>query len=456
MRVCWLCLVLLLSIFPLKAQEDGVGVMRHFTVEAPVGYVNTYTNVHWSPTSVYVVLSFDVLDEGQRSVQRLWQLYDVPTGNLLYRFDDFIAWYADGSRALVREHHSPDLVIFDLASGQAVASLPNDGMLFYDPLVTHMIMSLDDAQTLRIYDDADGHLRLSLQGVVDLPLIAPDGSRFAVNILEVGLQVYDAFDLSLLYDLEAYQTLPRHEQVWNLQGDQLLVIPLEGFLRTLGPYHIWTMDRPLLSAPIYNVTGDIVWSPEGDQIAVISDFTKIRLYDSVTGELVQTIRSLADGPITGLSWRGRYLVARNSNNILEPPMSLSTWDFAQGRFIWEYTVDLGYDYWISDDRMVIFEPFLGMTEIELETGLTTYQEVFEMLLRHISPDRRWIIGSQPSFVPDHPETIDVYQFRPLQQIVQLEAHTEIVRFVQWSSDSRCFVSVGGPNTVILWKVLAEG
>lgn len=450
----WLLLPILFQPFStLQTQEDS-GVIRRFTVEAPAGYVNTHTVVHWSPTEEHIAIRFDMLDEGRIPTQAVWQVFDVQSGDLLHEFADFIAWYADGSRLLIRRDESALPSILDLQTGRTVASLADAGTVFPDSLISDTIVSLGDANTLRIYDAETGVLRFSLEEVADLPIYAPDGTRFVVTIREVGLQVYDTADFILLYQLDGYNTEPRYKSVWSPHGKQLIVVPQDDFRSNLGPHHIWTLGNSL-SESIYNITGAIVWSPDGDRIAVPSDFTKVRIYDSMSGEVMETIRGYADGPTTSLHWEGHYLIAKSGDYAFVPPLVLSVWDFEQDLFTFDKVVDIGYQYWIEDGEMVVFEPFVGITRIAMDTGAITYVVKFDRSLPYISPDHRWIIEGESPFESDVTARIVVYQSDPLEAIAMLEAHTEIVRYVSWSLNSQYFASIGGPNTVIVWEILED-
>lgn len=451
MRFCLLLLILFQPFSTLQAQEVSVAIAQRMAIEAPAGYVNTHTVIHWSPTAEQFAIRFDILDEGRLPVQSVWQVFEVQTGTLLYEFADFIAWYAAGNRLLIRSDESAQPSILDLQTGQIIASLIDAGTTFPDGSIKDTIVNLDAANTLRVYDAETGMLRFSLEEVSGLPIYAPDGTRFVVNMLDTGLQVYDTVDFTSLYQLDGYSTEPRYETVWSPLSEQVIVVSRDDFPSDHGPRYIWTLGNSL-SEPIYELTGAVVWSPDGDRIAAPSNFTEVHIYDSMSGERMETIRGYSNEPTDSLYWQAHYLIAESGDYAFTPPLVLSVWCFEQDRFTFSEGVDIGYQYSIENGEMVVFEPFRGITRITLETGAITYREEFGRFLPYISPDRRWIVGRESPFEPGVTAPIVVYQFSPLEPIAILEAHTEIVRYISWSPNSQYFASIGGPNTVIVWEI----
>ena len=92
---------------------------------------------------------------------------------------------------------------------------------------------------------------------------------------------------------------------------------------------------------------------------------------------------------------------------------------------------------------------------DLTTGETISETVYDDRILRMSPDRRWLLADGTTFEPGVPAPIHVYQAEPFSLVATLEGHTEIVRFIRWSPDSRRFASVGGPALIIVWELVGS-
>lgn len=451
-------LMLLIIVSTVQANETTTSVTMRFSVEAPEGYAsyaNTYSRVNWSPDSTMIAISFNIVDDRNIPILDLWQVYRAETGELLYEGEQFIGWYADSNRMLVRDNASSAPKIVNALTGTTIETLEDAGEIFPETLIDNAIFNLDESNRLRVYDVETGTILLTFEDVTELPLVFANNSLFAVNITDTGLLVYDTLDFSLQYSLLDYSAGLRYrqnQQDWSPDSDRLIVIPLDTWHPFFGPRNIWTLGEGV-SEPIYNVTGGMIWSPDGTRIVAASDYTKIRIYDSITGELLETIHGNVDAPLHPLQWIDQYLFIIGGDYGLLPPTMLIVWDFERGEFIVSHVVDVAYNYWLEGDELLIFEPWYGLTRFALQTGEIIETIDVEQPFHNLSPNRRWIIRTESPFEEGVPAPIYVYDFEMFELVAILERHTEIIRTLIWSPDSRYFVSVGEPDIVIIWEVL---
>lgn len=334
---------LLITSLTVLAQEPQTAVMRQFVVEPSATIAERFTSPHiqWSPDSRLIAVGYAWGEPRNPAEHTLWKLYDVETGTQLNEFAQWIAWYADSRRLLIRPTDESAPTIIDARTGALVAVLQDTGSEFPDSPIDRLIMNRDERDTLRICDAETGVVRLVVEHTAGLPIISPDGSQFAVNIIESGVQIYDTADLSLTHEMAGYRTdnaiYPFRPQ-WSPNSAQLVVVPLDSVHRFLGPRFIWTLESGL-SAPLYNVTAPITWSPNGTQIAAPSDYTKIRRYDSVTGVLISTIRLTQAPPIKRLTWDDPYLIV-DSGDYITTPLAVSIWDFERQTLVLEQPLDV--------------------------------------------------------------------------------------------------------------------
>ncbi|NDJ86170.1 MAG: WD40 repeat domain-containing protein [Chloroflexi bacterium] len=405
-------LLLLLAGIPVRAQDDTATIEQRFVFQPPAGYVADFTAIEWSPTSEFIAINFGQHNE-QHNPPGLWQVYAMTGGDLLFEFSDVVAWYPDGDRLLARSMDDLALQIVDIRNA-----------------------TVETASNRAALVDTGASVHLS-----------PDGTLVAVDSVHSDLQIYDAANLELRYSLRGYALDPYFSHTWSPDSSQLVVVPEDIRYRNLGPRHVWTLNRGL-SAPIYNMTAALAWSPDGTRVAAPSDYTKVRIYAATTGELLATIGNYVGGPTGRLQWEANFLLTL-SGDYASMPLTLTVWDFDRTAFVFQEYVDLG-EYRIEGTELVVFEPFLGSRRIDLTTGQVLQESRFELLTPYPSPDWRWVARPGSSSENDH--SIAVYRLEGLEQIATLQWHTVLVKFIVWSPDSRYFASADSSGTVIVWEV----
>ena len=337
--------------------------------------------------------------------------------------------------------------------------LENAGLDFAEEPISDVIINRDDEpvihtdpQTLRIYDAQTGALRFMRENVSGLLVYSPDKTQFVITVAGTRVELYSVADFELIDAVDGFWINP-NDAVWHSDGRQLLVIQDNPAPWWYQPYHIWTLGEGL-SAPIYNVTGNISWSPDGSQIVAPSDYTKLRFYDSHTGELQETLRGFANDPIVSVSWKEHYL-AGIYMDYLDAWYSvprLLVWDSERGEVVYEcddIPWFVGLNYHIENDMLEIWGYLISLRRVDLTTGEVLFEGVNKSL--SLSPDRQWYLVNNTHFDEGVPVPIDVYETESQTLIASLSGHTEIVNFY-WSPDSRHFASVGGPGIVIVWEV----
>lgn len=451
MKRTLLLLVLVIIATGVDAQSDNTEIIRLFIVEAPPGHENPYPNLSWSPDGSLVAIHFAILDERRQPLQTLWQVYAVGSGELLYECEHFIAWYAHSSRALIRATSDSPPTIVDARTGISQAILEDAGKEFSPGPIVDVIINMDEANTLRIYDPQTGEHLFHLENVTSAVHYSPDKSQFVLNYGESSAMVYDAANYELLHLLPGYRAattelLPfapgsERNTGWSPDGRRLVVMPQDLVHGYLGPFYVWTPGEGL-SAPFYNVTDGIVWSPDGSRIAVPSDYMKVRIYDADTGELLDTIRGFTAFPTRVRQWNDRYLIS-TYGSYYDSWQVLSLWEFEQEEFVFNRGLDLGHQYHIIGDTIETFEPGIGHSRFDLNTGEMVYEVKFDQIIPYLSPDWRWVVGLY---------SLDVYELEPFRLVDTLDGHTR-VSHVSWSPDSLHFASADHDEKfIIVWEI----
>ncbi|MCU0463503.1 MAG: WD40 repeat domain-containing protein [Anaerolineae bacterium] len=458
MRFWLLVFILAPLLSTVYAQEEGTAVMHRLNIPIPEGYNYNQYKYNWSPNSAYVAFLFSPIGEGPLSPNSQWEVFEISSGTSVGTFHDFMEWYEDSTRFLARLDPSAPPTIFDVQTGQPVAALDDWWPDYLMEPISSSISNLDQTGTLRVYDTETGAVGLMMTGMSELPHYAPDRSRFAINVPDDGLHIYDAETFDLLYRLEGYTSRPflRHEMVWRPDGRQLLVTqqtdPYDYYRKYLGPHFIWTLEEDTLSQPFYNVTADPVWSADGQRVAVTSDFTKVRVYDTQTGALLETVRGYPDGSVRLIAWEGHHLIA--SIGDFYTGYVLSVWDMEQNIFTITRYGDYP-SYIVKPTTISIAEFGPGVTEISLSTGEVLPRLVPDEVL-YISPDHRWGAGYSHLFEaePSVPPTLMFSRFSPPATIAMLDVDTGL-NMEGWSPDSRYFV-VSSATEIIIWELVQGG
>lgn len=454
-----LLVLLLFSNTGIEAQSDPV--VKRFEVTAPRGYNPGYF-LSWSPDGTLIAMCFK-LDESHRLFETRWQVYDVETGELVNEFGDLIAWSADSSRVIVRRAPNTPLQILDSHTGTQLGTLEEASSVYLEdrdrvlpPFVMYndVFSSIDSStHVLLFHDTRNGDLIQTLPGIFGLPDYTHDGTRFAVNT-ETSVQIYDAKDYTLLYSLDGFAIISTYQSPWSPDDHHLLVNPRNA-VRKLGPLHSWTPGGDLpggdLSAPIYNVTNAAAWSPDSSILAAPTDYSKIRLYDSESGELLNTIRGFSEGGIHIEQWEENYLYAI-SGTYNSTGLALNIWDSETQTFLYQDFIDIGASYNLRGNILEVYEPVSRrLRQIDIATGEIVQQVETDQILWYRSPDGRWGIGTGSPSNDDSPIPLYVYQMEPFELVAMLQGHVDIVGYLAWSPDSHYFASTGESN-VIVWEM----
>jgi WD40 repeat protein len=451
-------IIFALLTFNVHAQAPSLSIIPRLTANAPVGYQNSrYSS--WSPDSSKIAIRYELQDERQTTVQTIWHIYDVASGSLLQAFADFIGWYHDSQRVFVRETlESPPRVV-NVNTGTVLFELEDTGSLFQrDGLVSSAIYLREpieniifngdsEASRVRIYDAETGAIRLTVENASFFnSAISPDKTRFAVGLIDSGISVYDLATSDLIASLEDYRFL----RTWSPNSQQLVVFPVNMINPRLGPRYIWTIGEEL-SAPLYNLTSGFVWSPDGTRVVAGSDYTKIRIYDSASGELLQTIRGFDTTRTYVTLWQGDYLLGY-TGDYRHTGIQLFVWDLSRDEFAFKDHVDIANEYSLTGNILEIFESWFRFRQVDLLTGDTLIELDFDFVVRMRSPNHHWVVRNDITG-EGIPTPILVYRMNSFEQVGELDGFTEIIYTMNWSPDGRYLAAIGEPHLVMVWEFI---
>jgi WD40 repeat protein len=153
---------------------------------------------------------------------------------------------------------------------------------------------------------------------------SPDGRQIAERRLDGTIVLYDSESGKILGQfLTGSGAVGARLLAWNPRGDSL-ALDVGG-----DAVQIWTVQRtPSLTTTLYNFTGGLAWSHDGQFLAVGTDRTRIFVYDGHSGDMAYVLNG-HEHRIFGLGWSegDRDLFSYEINELSHVPTAI-VWQIA--------------------------------------------------------------------------------------------------------------------------------
>ena len=357
----------------------------------------------------------------------VWNLFTaMPSYDLLIRLTDPTTWAV-----------SPDGKRLAVASSLADAR----GNFTYNKTA--------DASTLQVWT-VDATLNIAAipnNDVVRTIRWSPNGKWIAVIGADNHVSLWDAAQKRRVY--WAQESDEAQDLAWSPDGSIFASVDT-GTLYVINPAQPGNVRSWILP----DVTGPIVWSPDGTKVAAASDYGLVRVWDVKTQQLIDTVK----GHYSMVS----QVVWASDNRTLA---SLS-YDVGMGimpNLIVENTVErktlanltgfspLGLTMaWYTPTQLIIAEEDGGQVQV-----FDTQSEALRLLVKRggwmaaaISADGRWLAYAFRGYSGDR--NIGVMDVATGQAVVTLPSNTDLYD-LEWSPDAHQLVSVDENNSAILWS-----
>jgi WD40 repeat protein len=274
---------------------------------------------------------------------------------------------------------------------------------------------------------------------------SPDGMRLAASYTNDGIDgailIWDIDEGKIEWEKE--QPFSVFRMAWSPVDNSSLAV-----LGWNGKLDVWDVNNPNsspleISAP---ELGEIVWSPDGTQIALLGD--EIHIFDIISSQEVKPLNNSAHGTVLSVMWTSNDLewVSQAQDKTVNL-WSLST---TKPVFTWNE---------VNDSQSVFLSPTGAMVVALDETA-----QVLKMNDRSVlatldgvggriawSPNEACLASANVGFLPGYSETgIKLWDVATGERIATLEGHLGEISSLAWSPDNTRLASAGADGTVRIW------
>ncbi|MBZ0279754.1 MAG: hypothetical protein K8L97_03370 [Anaerolineae bacterium] len=350
-------------------------------------------------------------------------------------------WSPDGTMLVATQRLSTttfNVLVYRVATGELIYTLPNmEGW----GLNGRVIVSRDPAADgTYLIDVVSGKVVTTLAGVQSRLAWNTDELMVAASSAD-SIRVYDVLTGEILHTLEGFQ----EALSWSADSTRLLLRNYPYRYSGQNITYIWTLGEGV-SQPIYNATSLMRWSPDGSMIAGGSDYTKIRVWDAHTAELLHTLRKI-DMPTYPILWHptGNFLLAGSGDYGYGLPLSFDMWDVTAEKLLWSTGYDLGsiVDWAEGGVKITRWE----RTEyVDMLTG-----EIVATTLCHFQPGRRTSPRAWEALAVNWSENVLRIEDICMNEVLTtLNGHTGKIQNVEWSPDGSMLASED-ETTIHIWR-----
>jgi WD40 repeat protein len=255
--------------------------------------------------------------------------------------------------------------------------------------------------TVSIWNPVTGEAKCALQGSNDFVkglAFSPDSRRIALADSKT-IRIWNWETKAELFTLDGNPTYPRDSVGFAVGGNQLAAFNEDGRVVEFWDIGTKRLVRQIKDPGIQTLSSPVVYSADGQLLAISNPFTKMSIWNMSTGQAVLT---LGRGYCMAFSADGRRL-ATSSNNLVE------VWDTVTGACL-----------------------------------VTLKGHSSDVFCAAFSPDgRRVATGSRDGMVK-------LWSTTTGQETFTFKAHTNDVRGLAFSPDGHRLASASGDLTVKIW------
>lgn len=227
-----------------------------------------------------------------------------------------LAWSPDNTRLAILVGGSPSTIyIWDIASQSVTATIPQEGAT----TTNHIAWSSDSTRlafvrqlTLTVWNENADELTFTVENTEQIQSFAwhPNGKQIFIAGADQMLRIWDTTTNAIVEEYKS-SSFPV-SMAFNPDGTKLAIGGSDGTIQIVEGSNISSTIR-LFQAP-EDALWEIAWSPQGNRIAAGGSRTDITVWDTNTGEKIDSIQRDRGGFLETLAYHpfdGRLFYATN-------------------------------------------------------------------------------------------------------------------------------------------------
>ena len=288
--------------------------------------------------------------------------------------------------------------IFDTATGEIKLTIPVSERLIdrveFSPSGQELLTSGRDGLA-RVWNVEDGKLLTEVAGDPGLlwSTWSPGGDQFATGISEKGIvQIWDAQNGEELLSFAGHIPDVAGFVAWSPDGKRIA-----STTDTAGQAMIWDPASGEIALDLLPEDFDLglgipAWSADGTRLAAYSADGNIYVWDTATGELLQSMSGNA-GFALRLSWfpSGKRLLSADVNN------DIKVWDVESGSEVLSITIPDSNGAWLSPDGQQVLDSVAPNGPLIIFDIWQSLDELVDLaneccVIRELTPEERVQFG----------------------------------------------------------------
>jgi WD40 repeat protein len=407
----------------------------------------SFTSAYWSPDGKSIVTG------GDHPIAQIW---DATTGGKMLdlvghdHFIEEVAWSPTGTQIATASFDSL-IKIWDAATGVEERSLSGHmsivNAVSWSPDGERIVSGGADNAVI-VWDTHMGRILFRLRGHKDGGIDvawSPDGRFIASLSWDHSVRVWDAESGMEIFRFDTYTFRDPNSISWSPEGDQLLIG---------GQYHhrIWDLSElsPLMTGHADTLL-DAQWSPDGRLAATASMDNTLRVWDSKSGEHLQTL-NLQEVP-------GSFAWSPDSEEIVAATTdgTIQIWDMSSGEISNEIASRSDPSFyslsWSPDGSRIAAlrspEGKIVMWEAGTAGEINFNQSSADCPLEHLS----WSPGGDRLLTYCQGDnSIQIWDASTEEILIRIEAATDNLDVIVWSPDGGYIAAGYEDGTIKIWNL----
>jgi WD40 repeat protein len=246
---------------------------------------------------------------------------------------------------------------------------------------------------------------------------------------------------------EAQESDQVRATAWSPDGDQIAVATEFGGVQIQNP----ETGQLIVNLHDTQAIFDVAWSPDGTRLAAAGADNQVKIWNPISGEIITNLQSPVNN-IRSISWSpdGTTLAGASQDGF---PKNVNVWDVSTGQIV--FSPDVGDALavaWSPDGTTLAIGKFreIQLWDVATQQSVNTIQTPEYVIALAWSPDNT-LIASADTYVPEN-SVIRIWDVATTRLVKTLIGHTDVINSVNWSPIDNSLVSASHDTTVRIWDI----